>query len=187
MVENRPIELQELEDRGRRALEYPDQQEPQEVLRSFLPHLRLWHYPAFGSYISWTIYRPRVGSEPWMARQVQWNRSHDLQRFSNPLEGVRRGFRTPPTLIIQDLQMSSDRLRPYLQDLAQIPLLIIDAKEHLRVDGASHGVEIFQQFLSHARMEWWGDGPQEWQTFIKCILGMQEVLQQAFSSQLGLE
>src|SRR5215813_11746554 len=90
-LEQRPAERAALETRGQHALEAAAQHEPQEVVRSLQPLLCLWHYPAFSAYTSWTVFDPPDDAHTRLVRQVQWDRPHDMRRFSDPLEGVKQG------------------------------------------------------------------------------------------------
>lgn len=89
MTEDRLEERAELEKLARWALEHPEQLEPREVIESFRPILRLWQYPSFFDYASWTIFQParrNMIDVSLLIRRVVWERTYDLRRFSDPLE-----------------------------------------------------------------------------------------------------
>jgi len=183
MMENRPEEKAELEDRAFWILEHADQGEPRDPVYKYRPLFRLWYYTAFTLYRSWTVFDPLKGSGHGLAlvvREVIWDRQHDMQRFMNPLEWLKQGFRAPPTISIRDAQLPAGQLVPFLEELARISLSLVGLKEApSMVEGEQFGFQSYQSWL-HVELSWWGDGPDEWKAFTHCVARMREALQQCF-------
>src|SRR5258707_13785909 len=113
--EHRPAERAALETRGRHALEEAAQHEPREAVRNLQPLLRLWHSAAFFAHTSWTVFDPPDQAHTRLVRQGQWDRPHDMRRFSDPLEGVKQGFHAPPTVNVRDARVPDKTLRTHLE------------------------------------------------------------------------
>ena len=72
-----------------RLLEHPKDLEPREPIRRYGSLLRLWHFPAFGPQVTWTILKPgkkAAANALPMAREVTWDRAADhLRVFDAPV------------------------------------------------------------------------------------------------------
>ncbi len=185
MIENRPEERAELETRARWALEHPEQREPRGVVEGFRPMLRLWHYPAFANDISWTVFAPvSRGSETrFIVRKVFWNKVYDMRRFSHPLEWLEQGYRTLPAISTHDAFLPADQLAPFLEELAQYPVPVAGIEAPWGLDGAIFGFEHVASGILRVRLEWWSDGPVEWQPFTRYVARLREMLQQHLEKQ----
>lgn len=185
--ENRPEERAELESRAFWALEHLGQVEPREAVDRLQQMLRLWQYPAFDQYSAWAVFIPRrealVDETRVLIREVTWDRPHDLQRFANPLEWLKQGYRTPPLLHVQDVKIAYSRISALLGDLARLPVQVVAVQTLIGLDGEEFGFEYSASFLIRARLEWWCDGPTEWRAFIDCVARLRETLQQSVSGE----
>lgn len=180
--ENRPEARAELERRARQALEHPEAIEPVGVLDRMHVTLRLWRYPAFFNHVAWSVFEPHAneaGKRQTLVREVVWDRAHDLARFSDPLEGVRQGFHSPPTLHLRDAAVSSRQYQRLLHDIATHPAPVVQFRSIIGLDGEQFGIASETGFNS-ARMEWWGDGPKEWRDFIAAVMRLRAFLQSCF-------
>jgi hypothetical protein len=187
MKENRPEALATLQDRAQWALEHPNLLEPQAQLREMHQQLRLWHDLAFGNPTTWAVFESRAGASssrrsqpsPQLAvREVTWDRQHDLQRFVDPLQGVREGFSAPPTILVQDGVIAREAVDSWLQDVRQVSIPVLGVAPAIGLDGESWGIEVDRPFLL-VRLQWWGDGPQVWIPFTQAVVHLQQLLADA--------
>ena len=184
-VENRPEERAELESRAFWALEHPAQLEPCGVVDKLRMMLRLWRYPAFEQYRAWAIFAPGRGTlsaeTDVLVREVVWDSPHDLSRFANPLEWLKQGYRTPPSVYVRDAKIAYSQISALLENLARLPVPIAGVQTLIGIDGEGCGFEYCASFLIRARLEWWCDGPAEWRTFIDCVTRLRVLLQSLFN------
>jgi hypothetical protein len=100
-LEQRPKEMQETEERAHSYLQHATTIPSAPPLMGYWLRFKLWHYPAFHAYQSWSIFELRRRSEPALlvVRQVTWDRPHDYQRLRvDPLLGLQEGFHTHPKI-----------------------------------------------------------------------------------------
>ena len=145
-MENRPEERNELIARAGQALEHPNEIEPRGDLHRYRLYLRLWRYPAFEPWISWAIFEPgRYADdvESFHVRQITWNQQYDLSRFAAPMEWLRQGYRTPPTLDVADMKVSCETLKPYLDELARAHIPLLPSEGYITLDGEELGIETY--------------------------------------------
>ena len=180
--ENWPEARAELEYRARQALEHSEAHEPVDALDRMRIMLRVWSYPAFFNHVSWSVFESHVdeaGKRQTLVREVMWDRTHDLARFSDPLEGVRQGFHSPPTLHVRDAAVPPREYRQLLRDIAANPIPLVQFQPIIGLDGEQFGIASEAGFNS-ARVEWWADGPEEWQDFIAAVMRLRAFLQTCF-------
>ncbi|HEU5366960.1 MAG TPA: hypothetical protein VFU69_00785 [Ktedonobacterales bacterium] len=185
MGENRPEELAELEMRARWALEHPEQLKPREAIEAYRPMLRLWHFPAFFDYTCWAVLKPaqhKMSGLSLVVRKVIWERTTDLRRFADPLEWLKQGHRAPPTIVVRDPRMPADQFTTLLAEVALAPVPAAGIKERWSLDGERFGFENLESGFLQVRLEWWCDGPDEWQAFTRCVARMRAALEQCFSA-----
>ncbi len=184
MTENRPEELAELTARAHHILEHAEQLEPREVMSNFCPLLRLWHYPTFFDHKSWTIFCPirsKRGNGSVPIREVVWVRKHDLPYLLDPLERIRQGVRPFPTIEVRDARVPARELYLLLAALAEAPVPVGGIKARWGLDGEMFGFANCESDFLSVRLEWWGDGPDEWRIFTQAVARLRKALQQGFS------
>lgn len=174
-LENRTVERAALETRGQCALEEAAQYEPQEAIRGLQPLLRVWYYPAFFVHTSWTVFDPPDPARTRLVRQVQWDRPHDLLRFSDPLEGVKQGFQAPPTVSVRDARVVDTTLRRHLAELRRLPIPVAGLAAPIGLDGEVFGLQCYGSFLA-THLQWWGEGPHAWSAFTAAVTRLRNVL-----------
>jgi hypothetical protein len=174
-VENRPEERARLEASARHALEHPELREPHMAVRHLRPVLRLWRYPAIFAHMSLMVFAPLGAAGMCHVRQMRWDMLADMARFTDPLEGVRQGVNTPPTLYVRDASPPEAILREHLSALRSIPIPIVGMEESVVLDGEHFGLRVYAQ-PHGAEVRWWGDGPAEWETFIAAVRRMYDDL-----------
>src|SRR5215212_5891152 len=95
MVERREREYAELSARAEELLERPDVRLPHHM-----PLMRLWRYPSFSRFASWHIYLPHTGrAEAPVVVESAWDRQFDGARLLEPMQGLKHGFSTEPTIL----------------------------------------------------------------------------------------
>lgn len=188
-MENRPEERAELERRGLEALEHPERGEPTEPLHRLLALLRIWHYPSFDVHTAYLLLRPMddARSAPLHLRRVIWDRTRDMMRFADPLEGMRQGFRAPPTLDVRDVSASKGSVGPALHAVLNAPLRLGPADHSVGLDGEQFGVETCGSMYA-ARLQWWsptrgawGAGPVVWQELVRAVARLRDELEAALA------
>jgi hypothetical protein len=142
--------------------------------------MRLWHYPSFDVYRSWTIFHRRGDL---MAREVTWDRPHDVERLSlDPLEGLKTLFSTKPSVSHRDARIDPVSFEEHMKALFGFRLPVHGLEEVVGVDGESFGLEL-SRFLAGVRLRWWCDGPKEWRELTGWHCGLRSFLRE----QLGEE
>src|SRR5262245_22511503 len=109
-IEDRQAEFNELCRRAMNLLKGRDGIEPRDPIRGLLPELRLWHYPAFSSHKSWTIFKSRSQNSESVVREVTWDFPADHMRLTDPLIGLKQGFHTDPSVTVRDGKLLDDEL-----------------------------------------------------------------------------
>jgi hypothetical protein len=152
-------EWRELEDVAERVLKHP----PGGPKRHNAL-LRIWRYPSFTPYTSWTVYRSIDRDKlDLFIRELIWDRPKDAGRFSNPLEGIATEamFRPIPTITQRSVQTESIQAFECIESLQRILLPPFHLDGCLGVDGEGFGVETFN-FANSSKLRWWSNPPQEW-------------------------
>ncbi len=164
-LEQRPKEMQETEERARGYLRDATAIPSAPSLTGYSLQFRLWHYPAFHVYQSWSVFELRRRSEPvsLVVRQITWDRPHDCQRLrADPLLGLREGFHTHPKIELRDRPLDASELATRLVAAQAISVPIVGRHSGLCLDGAMFGYEGRD---GSSRLEWCCDGPDEWREF----------------------
>jgi hypothetical protein len=161
MVENRQVEWRELMGSAEDLLNHPERIEPAPSGK-LRPAIRLWRYPAFGSWNSWLLFTPLVKYDPKglpVLRTVEWAQDEDGSRLLSPMEGLRLGFHTRPSVTVKDCTLLPPLVDDLLEQLRIINLAAFAAGPG-GCDGTIFGVETLDPFCS-ARVSWWAGGPPE--------------------------
>lgn len=175
-AENRPEERRILEERAMAVLE------DSELTGGEFRRVRVWEYPAFADYFSWIVQDVDFGgSHPktYTAQQIVWNRTHDLARFADPLEGVRQGFHSPPTIAIRTATRDANVMQPLLHELAAVSIPADVKRETIALDGIQMGVDVVDAGQS-LRVVWHDPRPDEWQPFIAVVGRLTDTLRGLF-------
>lgn len=138
------------------ALEQASQEPPASGLSV---SIQLLAYPSFGSYRSWTIFADR-NRERIMARQITWDMLGDLERFTNPLEGLKQGWQDEPAIAQIEQNVSAKELTPRLDALSRIKLPL-NHKPTIGIDGTTYGLQM-PGYGSSIHLTWWVKGPDAW-------------------------
>lgn len=118
--------------------------------------LLVWEYPSFNLHRSWAVY---MRKDEASMRQVTWNQLGDLERFSDPIKGLREGVRSGPSIEVRDRPLELARLDATLRELNSIALPPFRQHESVMLDGVRFGVALPE---AGARSAWNGTGPASW-------------------------
>src|SRR5258708_21751029 len=118
-IEHREKEFFELTSKAMRFLEHAEELHSLVRDQPVFPMLRMWRYPTFEAWSSWTVFTDEPnGSLEKIAGvcEVTWQRPYDGNRLlANPLEGVKTRFSTEPSVGVRDAFLSQDDLFWLLQ------------------------------------------------------------------------
>lgn len=177
MGEQRAHGREELTRQAHAALEHAESLRPGDAQTSYSVIARLWHYPSFAVQHSWTLYVPHASAPPstFLVRWCVWDAPHDLARLTDPMMGPRHGTHATPTLSVQDASVSDAQIQVLLEELTEMTVSHFGFKGVIGLDGESFGFEA-RTGLACARLEWWGEGPCEWQEFTRCVARLRHAL-----------
>jgi len=177
----------ELTRRARRALEHAEELAPKIGVRRFDERWRLWQYSSFSPWHSWTLFLLWEGNDLHraVAREVFWNMPADCHRLSDPLEGVRAGFHSQPTLSVRDVELSTSEVVSQIEAGRRIAVPLVSFRGGMGLDGTSWGLGI-QEGLRALRLEWWENGPDAWAEATRWAGELRLFLQTAFDRQATL-
>jgi len=163
-MERRDEERADLTRRAMRCLEHAADLEPQETVRRLRPEFRLWEFPSFQEWRSWTVFTSRPwddATEAAAVREVTWDQPADYHRLGEPMAGLKYGFHTRPTISLRDASVPGADLAKHLAAAAEISMPLVGFEDLLALDGVEFGLENYNSRGS-VRLEWLYDGPDEW-------------------------
>jgi hypothetical protein len=157
-VEHRESEWAELETRAMRLLEEPALAHPS--LKG-LTLLRIWLYPSFAPCQSWVVIDEKSGWLPDIepvVRELTWDRPADRNRLLvNPLEGLKSGFSTSPTIKVRDVAVSRSKLISLIEKGKDLVVKPVIGQRVIVLDGETWGFQTYG-VLEHVRLSWWEMG-----------------------------
>lgn len=163
-LEKRPKELHETEDRALGYLRDATTIPSAPPLTGDWLRFRLWHYPAFEAYQSWSVFElrgPRA-LPSFVVRQVAWDRPHDCQRLRDPRLGLQEGFHSHPKIELRDRPLDATEFETKLAVARSVSVPIVGRDRGICVDGAMFG---YEERGGSPRLEWCCEGPAEWREF----------------------
>ena len=178
-LEQRLPEMQETEKQAHHYLRDATSVPSAPPLINHSLRFRLWHYPAFDAYRSWSIFELRRSNEPasLLVRQVTWDRPHDCQRLRvDPLLGLQEGFHTDPKIEIRDRPLNASDLAERLAAAQSVSVPIVGRDSGICLDGARFG---YEERDGSPRLQWCCDGPPEWREFTTWAREMMKWLHEA--------
>jgi hypothetical protein len=110
-VERRREGYVELENKARQLLldEKPPKDMPDAVC-----DLLLSVQPTFENYVSWAVFA-NLKNDDLLVRYTIWDRLFDYRRFTNPMDGLKYGWHTIPTMTIRIVGTLPPDLRTLLE------------------------------------------------------------------------
>ena len=175
MSEDRERDWAELEARALRLLEHAREIEPRDGVRRYGSLLRLWHFPAFGPQITWTILTPgrkTPPAAPPLVREVAWDRQADHDRVFHSTNAVALG----PSLRLREGTLPAEGLRRLLDVGADLTVPLVGVANTVGLEGEYFGLETYE-VSPNVRVQWWGTGPTEWRHFIDWVAELRAFLQ----------
>jgi hypothetical protein len=70
---------------------------------------------SFGDQIVWGLFSDAEESA-FIVRRIHWHKAFDIQRFRDPMMGIKYGFHTDPTLTIQMASLDVDEISALLKE-----------------------------------------------------------------------
>ncbi len=139
--------------------------------------MRLSIYPAFFKYVSWMIWE---GADLFV-HQVIWDRPSDFHRFFDPMEGLRKGWHTAPTLSIAETNIKKSVFYPLFDQRHQIPLP--KTERPLAIDGETWYLHLPDTFENRI-LDWNGVGQPtgDWQPLTEWAKKLHEFFLIVFNS-----
>lgn len=151
---------------SRRANDALENVENLEAFPRYRQVIQICEKPWFSNYISWTVFAEGETKLNPIVRQLTWKRLEDVERFRNPLEGLRKGWTPQPTLEIEEVFLKQEKFSDLMVEGATISIPLVDIKTPLGLDGTSYILQVTNHFGGF-RLNWWSDGPQEWHQMIQ--------------------
>jgi hypothetical protein len=150
------------------------------------PLLRLWEYPSFGQYRSWTVFNSKHSGSSILApfaREVTWDRPTDSRRLlRDPLEGLVKGFHTRPSIDVRDQILSESELALHLKQCPTFSATINMWRQGIVLDGTWFGFRTYGP-LARVELSWSSDGPSEWRDFIDWVSELRTFLRYSLGSK----
>ncbi len=169
----------ELEARAHRLLEHAREVEPRPEVRTYGSLLRLWHFPAFGPQITWTILTPGrktpAGSGP-RVRELVWDRDADHRQV------FERGRVAGPSLLLRDASLPLTDLERILATGTTLTVPILLSGNTVGLDGEYFGLETYV-VSPNVRAQWWREGPTEWRHFTDWVAELREFLRRTLNDR----
>ncbi|HYT93723.1 MAG TPA: hypothetical protein VEL76_33700 [Gemmataceae bacterium] len=174
MSDNRDDIWVELQARAERALEHPKDLDVRETIRRYGSLWRLWRFPSVGVLTAWTVLMPgrkTVPGAPPRVREVTWDRPADNQRLFGPEPSLA----AQPTLRVRDALLPPDELQRFIDAGASIAVPLLAFSKAAPVDEDLFGLETYE-VSPYVRLQWWGEGPQQWRPFLDWVAGLRVFL-----------
>jgi hypothetical protein len=160
------------------SLEHAGELPPQDAVAGMGTQLRVWHHPAAGPWMSWTVILgvgPVSNEKRPVVRQVAWDRAGDRARIDALWPELYRAKAIPPCVVVRDAELSWSALQPFMDEATRLSgPLPSGGKEPPRPQRRS-GIEGYRS-MAYLRVEWCDDGPAEWRGVIAWVLRLQRLL-----------
>lgn len=167
MSERRQNEWVDLESKALELLAYSSRPEGEKGPASAV--LRLWHYPSFGVYTSWVVYRIAPAGEEieYIVEEKVWDRPSDALRMFDPLVGSQHPlkFSVNTTVSTRSTVLLNCKVDQMLEELSSLRFRLFCDDGSFGLDGETFGVETFGS--QKTSIEWRCDGPAELQELAK--------------------
>ena len=134
--------------------------------------LRLWRYPAFYVWRSWTVFGGVHGLH--LVREVLWNQPCQVARLFDPLHGLRELGKPLPMFRVQESTVPTGPLAPLIaraRELFPPP----PEPDEIVLDGEGRGAVVVLDG-EELRAEWWCGLTEEWRPLIEWADELQALL-----------
>lgn len=154
--------------------------------------LQLLTLPSFAPTVGWQIYRlqPIIyrkhpvendGLPRFIATRTMWMYQADLEKFSSPVKRLEYLNRLSPSLSFQTVEIKPGCIQKGLDGLHKLVIPPFLANNSLGLDGVRY--EVCQgKFIAGTRLNWWGDGPEEWLPLREIFMSLWTTLEDSISS-----
>ena len=123
--------------------------------------------PSFGDYTSWRVFADTHKTR-FLLRRTVWQRIYDVQRFSDPLVGLKYGWNTDPTISVTIIELPSTRTAELLSRARSFEILEIGLdiriKHAIVLDGTRWFVFVSNAFGNKSYL--WNAVPPEWKPVV---------------------
>src|SRR5687768_7540879 len=110
------------------------------------------------------------------------NGSHGgKNRLLDPMEGLKRGFSTAPSLSVRDAVVHTGDYDVLLDEGSRLRIPVVGLEESLGLDEETWGITS-NAFLARPCLEWWCDGPGEWRDFTDWVARLRNFLQRCLDT-----
>ena len=141
MIEQRHSEFKLVEEKATGILE--NQEEPP-LVETGMFIIALMNCPSFENWNSWYIWSNQTSSL-LAIRHILWNRVFDQQRFFNPLDGLRYGWSTEPSIKIEIFPVEAQRFMKIIDIIAQLTFHSFDLSVAI-LDGDQWSIRMPKHF-----------------------------------------
>ena len=137
--------LMHLEEKAIELLTHPEKYPGLRQLNLSSIKLRIWQYPAFDVYSSWTLYEE---NGYFGIRRIQWDR-------------LTKALQTYPIIYGSDRLLPAETVTSLLDKLTAIKLPPFLKVPAFGLDGTFYGIK-FGSLYSSAQFCWWSYLPEDW-------------------------
>ncbi|HEY8563547.1 MAG TPA: hypothetical protein VIL74_24425 [Pyrinomonadaceae bacterium] len=184
MIAKREKEWQELESKARKSLSNLDLLPKGVILKFYAPVLRLWTYPSFEPYKVWIFSEARfqtIRVRNLKIIRAVWDQNEDYRRLCFPLEGLKKGFHTDPSIVVQSIERTPEVFDRIFAELKRIQFpAFANYEKSIGIDGVRYGIETFD-FTHQTNISWWSVYPEEWQDLVDWFEKTVDFLETEFS------
>ena len=152
-----PSEWYQCLNAGTAAVRHP--YEVPQFRRLGWPRLCVFHIPSFQDCYGWSVTQVRGA---YKLHTIIWRQARDGQRMHDLMSGQIAQTMTQPTLEVHTVDIDAEWFQKEMEVLAaiRVPLAI---QRPMGLDGESFGIHVPREF----EVEWWCEGPPEWQELTK--------------------
>lgn len=126
--------------------------------------LQILVLPFWGTPCNFEIFNAETAGH--LVTQTIWYKDIDAENFKNPVERLRHPFPYLPTIEQKTVPLEAEFVQHTLQNLGRVTIPFWVEHTLIGLDGTTFEVAFTHRLIA-ARVQWWGNGPQEWQPLIK--------------------
>ncbi len=153
--------------------------------------IQMLRLPSFTSEIGWQIYQrnPVIyrrhpiendGEPRFVGCRTEWLKEEDIQRFSSPVRSLQYLNRLAPTMRFQTVELDPQWTQQQTASLLSVSVPPFAVSNSIGLDGVSY--EVRQgSYMAGTCLNWWCEGPDEWQPLTKIVLAILEELEDIYA------
>jgi len=155
--------------------------------------LQLLTLPAFWPAVGWQVYglQPVVykkhpvengGLPRFIATRTMWMYQADVEKFHSPLKRLEYLNRLSPSLSFRAVEVEPRWMQEELDKLHKLVIPPFLVNNSVGLDGVRY--EICQSsFMAGARLNWWGEGPEQWLPLRELFMSLWTTLEELTISE----